>query len=611
MRLGQKVVALESAAAAEGERIIASLESIQIDFKAKTEVVSVESRGKLFKGRQTVTVSTEGFFEVIGDILKAIVNAVSKFFNWLFGGSSSSSSSDSSKVSVSSSTEEIKSTVDLSIKKQKDEEARIEKIIEEDKAQYEKLNKERQEHVERIRLIEEARKARQKAMEDALKKKQAEEDAQRQAEEERKRAEELARQLEEEKARLEEERKRQAEELARIKAQEERERKRKEYESKKSPIMERIAGIIGELNALSASSTAKANLVSVIRRLVTVQTGHGQRGIDTAASIASLVSPQVRGVSFLNTVTPVIVNAILESEKKITEEVTMYNKGEGVYSSWFDQGAAAKEVLKKTNREVLSKALLHPLTENSSDFFHSEKTVKYAFDRGEIKASLIALDYSKGIIINYDEQLGSYTMEEVTDKQTLLGAMPLENAERNIAHFADDTLKSIVLDLTESEDYKEKPLKRIEKSLDELKRNVSELEKIEGVGEKIGKVLDSLKLRFGKGALDLRTKDGKTTFMKYTSSNGNSDEDETFEQYKERVEGGVNRLVKEIRQSINYITKLALFVKAENVRMINLLMEAQYSLNNTRIKIHKKMFEASKELNQLHDKLYDLSKEYN
>ena len=36
MRLGQKVVALESAVAAEGERIIASLESIQIDFQSKT-----------------------------------------------------------------------------------------------------------------------------------------------------------------------------------------------------------------------------------------------------------------------------------------------------------------------------------------------------------------------------------------------------------------------------------------------------------------------------------------------------------------------------------------------------------------------------------------------
>ena len=96
MRLGQKVVALESAVAAEGERIIASLESIQIDFQSKTEVVSVESRGKLFKGRQTVTVSTEGFFEVIGDIIKAIVDAFKRFFNWLFGSSSSSSGSSSS-----------------------------------------------------------------------------------------------------------------------------------------------------------------------------------------------------------------------------------------------------------------------------------------------------------------------------------------------------------------------------------------------------------------------------------------------------------------------------------------------------------------------------------
>lgn len=77
--------------------------------------VAVENRaGRLFSNKR-IDVSTEGFFEMIGNLIERIFSGLKRFFNWIFGGkdsSSSSSSSSSSTVSVNSSSEEIKAVIE-------------------------------------------------------------------------------------------------------------------------------------------------------------------------------------------------------------------------------------------------------------------------------------------------------------------------------------------------------------------------------------------------------------------------------------------------------------------------------------------------------------------
>lgn len=91
MRLGQKVVALESHNASQIRDLLIGLENLTNTIPSPSKTVSVE--GRLFRNK-TITVSNEGFFEAIGNFIKKVVDGIISFFSKLFG----SSKNESTKV---------------------------------------------------------------------------------------------------------------------------------------------------------------------------------------------------------------------------------------------------------------------------------------------------------------------------------------------------------------------------------------------------------------------------------------------------------------------------------------------------------------------------------
>lgn len=111
MRLGQRVVAIESVAESEVKSELVNLESLEIKFPETLTDVAMESRNvRLFKNRKRVNVSTEGFLDAINDLLNSIAHAIGKFFRWLFGIKSTSGGGGGSSTQLEKAEKEVKET---------------------------------------------------------------------------------------------------------------------------------------------------------------------------------------------------------------------------------------------------------------------------------------------------------------------------------------------------------------------------------------------------------------------------------------------------------------------------------------------------------------------
>lgn len=124
MRLGQKVIALESARENEIFELLASLESLEIKSLMTPTMVAVENRpGRLFSNKR-ITISTEGFFEAIKKFFSKIIEVIKKFFSRIFGGSSSGGGSSSSSYNknddIKTKKEKLKAGADKAKEAQKE-----------------------------------------------------------------------------------------------------------------------------------------------------------------------------------------------------------------------------------------------------------------------------------------------------------------------------------------------------------------------------------------------------------------------------------------------------------------------------------------------------------